>query len=74
MSRLLFSPRGSFVRSPRRRHYVTGNIDERGEQTGPYWLNLMWRTFEFVDEQHDDAPICETSASKTRMETTFAMR
>lgn len=66
-------------------HFVTCNIDgtkgsgRDGEddeadvwfeqQTGPYWQNLEWRTFEFEGEGEDvdvDAMLVETAASQKR--------
>lgn len=65
-------------------HFVTGNIEGTegheqtgkddgpdiwaGQQTGTYWQNLMWRSFEFEDDADDtDASLVETRQSRERL-------
>lgn len=48
-------------------HFMTGNIDAEGHQTGEYWTNLMWRSYRF--EYPDDANkahLIETADSMER--------
>jgi hypothetical protein len=69
-------------------HYMTGNIDENGNQTGnvwsagvgtllinvvtgPYWTNLIWRTFSIADADDENAFLVETEESKDRPQQDF---
>ncbi|KAI9662277.1 MAG: hypothetical protein M1821_008444 [Bathelium mastoideum] len=44
-------------------HHITGNIDDRGEQTGGDWKNAEFRTYYFDPPDHEDALIRETEES-----------
>lgn len=35
-------------------HYLTGTVNEKGEQTTGWWADAEVRTFDFVDRQIDD--------------------
>lgn len=43
-------------------HYLTGDVNDKGEQTTPWWQETELRTFEFVDGD-EGAMIKETEAS-----------
>lgn len=49
-------------------HYLTGNVNEKGEQTSAWWAEGEFKSFEFaVDEPHsEEALIVETEESKER--------
>ncbi|KAB8576222.1 hypothetical protein FH972_025750 [Carpinus fangiana] len=59
-------------------HFVTGNMEagsaEDGpdvwvtQQTGVYWQNIMWRTFEFESDDDGEARIAETVSSRERID------
>ncbi|KAK4548885.1 hypothetical protein LTR36_008658 [Oleoguttula mirabilis] len=44
-------------------HYLTGDVNDKGEQTTPWWQETELRTFTFVDGS-EIAMIRETEASK----------
>ncbi|KAK3669324.1 hypothetical protein LTR78_010786 [Recurvomyces mirabilis] len=46
-------------------HYVTGDVNEKGEQTTPWWQETELRTFRFVDGG-EEAMIKETDDSMLR--------
>ena len=47
-------------------HYLTGDVDEKGEQTTPWWSEAELRTYRFVDGE-DGAMIEETEDSLERL-------
>ncbi|MCJ1448779.1 MAG: hypothetical protein MMC23_009297 [Stictis urceolatum] len=46
-------------------HWVTGDVDERGEQLGEYWENGQWRTYEMM-EGESGVRLVETEESRGR--------
>jgi len=44
-------------------HYLTGDVNEKGEQTTPWWQETELRTFFFVEDD-EQAMIRETEESK----------
>ena len=40
-------------------HYLTGDVNERGEQTTPWWAEAELRTFEFIEggRAYEDGPM-----------------
>lgn len=44
-------------------HYLTGDVNEKGEQTTGWWRETEIRTFNFEDEDGEEAAIVETSES-----------
>ncbi|KAL1310972.1 hypothetical protein AAFC00_001192 [Neodothiora populina] len=53
-------------------HYLTGDVDEKGEQTTPWWINDEFRTFVFAPE--DDEKEGAASASLLETEESVARR
>lgn len=55
-------------------HFLTGDVNEKGEQTTGWWVDAEVRTFEFVEGEEvngageDEAMIVETKASIARRE------
>ncbi|TKA73923.1 hypothetical protein B0A55_05052 [Friedmanniomyces simplex] len=47
-------------------HYLTGDVNERGEQTTPWWRETELRTFEFLGGGGEEAGIRETEESLLR--------
>ncbi|KAK4691538.1 hypothetical protein P7C71_g5479, partial [Lecanoromycetidae sp. Uapishka_2] len=50
-------------------HFITGDINEHGEQIGGYWNNVMERSFCFQHEKDDDAKFVETVESREKTAT-----
>lgn len=44
-------------------HYMTGDVNEKGEQTTGWWKETELRTFTFESEEDEDAKIVETQES-----------
>ncbi|KAK6430810.1 hypothetical protein LTR95_013034 [Oleoguttula sp. CCFEE 5521] len=50
-------------------HYITGDVNEKGEQTTGWWREAEWRTFEFVEgDDEGEAGLKETAGSVKRRE------
>ena len=47
-------------------HFLTGDVDEEGNQTTGWWINDEFRTFTFAEEDNKEANIKETEESKSR--------
>ena len=60
-------------------HYITGEVDEKGEQTTPWWSEAELRTYVFIEDGeafvggdsqvngNDGAPLQETEESLMRL-------
>lgn len=46
-------------------HYMNGTVDEKGEQTAPWWAETEFRSFEFGQDE-GEATILETADSVER--------
>lgn len=44
-------------------HYVTGDVDDEGNQIGGWWRNTETRSFRFFPVGHEDATLQETDES-----------
>lgn len=44
-------------------HYLTGEVNEKGEQTTGWWREAEIRSFTFESEEDEDAMIRETQES-----------
>lgn len=59
----------SLVTHGRFAHFLTGDVNEKGEQTTGWWQDAEVRTFAFDSEgggEDDQAPITETQESRSR--------
>lgn len=44
-------------------HYLTGDVNEKGEQTTGWWKEAEIRSFRFESEEDEEARIAETQES-----------
>lgn len=49
-------------------HYLTGDVNDKGEQTTAWWVNDEFRTFTFSEENDGEASLVETEESKALRE------
>nr|OQO28024.1 hypothetical protein B0A51_02825 [Rachicladosporium sp. CCFEE 5018] len=50
-------------------HYITGDVNEKGEQTTGWWREAEWRSFDFVEgDDEGEAGLRETEGSVRRRE------
>ncbi|KAK4893755.1 hypothetical protein LTR27_008003 [Elasticomyces elasticus] len=49
-------------------HYMTGDVNEQGEQTTGWWQETELRTFTFAEGEDEEAKLVETEESRRRRE------